>query len=221
MRIMTRDLPESVGMGAAVLHHHFYRDLTRVAIGLIEAGMDQDFICNLTDAVTTLQATPLDGDLERKFQEWAEIQRSMEDLQKQLTELSGREAVLQKELLPIVKEAAEQKVVVDEAIVRYKTRRVTSTSYANLFAKALELVSDEARTVLVAMKEQLTSSYMKEFLKLEPSEGIKDVAASVWSKLKAMFSKLAAKVKRFSKATSQLEKLSNILDKEPDFLKLG
>lgn len=141
-----------------------------------------------------------------KINEFVSLKRELDEIERRAKALSARSEILEKELLPIIKESKDQVYLVDKAIVEYKTRKVTSGSYKALFEEALTKVNGQIKSLLQDLKEKTIVSNVKEYLGVKYESIFSDLlkkfrswVSSTWDKLrgaKKAVSELVNVVKR-------------------------
>lgn len=101
-------------------------------------------------------------DIEEKVQEWRGIKKQQAVFVAITKMMASRISELEADLLPYVKDIAEQQTVIDTAVVAYKTRNATSVKYQAAFAKALEISNKKQREVLQEFLTTVTTKDTKE-----------------------------------------------------------
>jgi hypothetical protein len=124
-------------------------------------------ICPVVEAkVQILKPVDVDDDLDKKFTEWQELKRQIEILNLVSDKISTRLGELEGDLKEVAKGAVAQSVIIDKAIINYRTRNNTSTRYAELYKKALEISNDDQKKVLEEYKKTVTSHSITDSLKI-------------------------------------------------------
>jgi len=125
-----------------------------------------------------------------KVTEFASLKKELDSLKSRIEIISAKSEILEKELVPLVKEAQEQMVIADKAIVKYKTRKTTSVGYKPLFDTALTKVNEQTKALLEDLKEKSTSRGTKEYLDVTYESKFTDLLnkfkswiSSTWDKL--------------------------------------
>lgn len=92
----------------------------------------------------------------RLMKEWRELSTEMELFNLLAKKMGSRVKEIESTLLPIVKAAENQKEVIDNAIIEFKSRKgTTSYPYSTLFEEALKIATDDQRDQLEAFKESV------------------------------------------------------------------
>jgi len=155
-----------------------------------------------------LEQQAMDVEVQKKLDEFISLYREMKSLEARIEVLSARSDILQKELVPIIKESAEQMALVENATVKYKTRAVTSLSYKTLFEQALGKVNKQTRAILEDLKEKLTSSYVKEFLDVKAESWFTDLVDKFRNWIRSVVEKLGV-------LKSAVAELLSVAQREP------
>lgn len=92
----------------------------------------------------------------RLMKEWRELSIEKTLFELLFKKMAARTSEIEDVLMPIVRDADNQKEVIDNAIVEYKSRTgVTSYPYSDLWAQALKTVNEDQKAVLEAYQETM------------------------------------------------------------------
>jgi len=145
----------------------------------------------------------IDQEIQAKFQEFVEIQKELNSLKVRAEILSKRSDLLEKELMPIVKEAIDQTVVVQNAIIKYKERAHTSVPYKVLYDNALKKVNSKIKEFLLDLQAKLTHSDIHQYLDVK-YEGLGSFINNLIIKFRNWIGSLVRKLSEMKSAVKDL-----------------
>lgn len=137
-------------------------------------------------------------EFQQQVEEWIQLNKEMESIKQKIKVMVAKSDELEKKLLPVVKEMEGQRAIVNDSIVKFKERNITSPSYKSMFEVALTKVNEATKRILLEVQEQFTKRSTKQSLELDEGKFI-DFLKSLWNNINI-----------FKKSVSDLQKVANM-----------
>lgn len=156
------------------------------------------------EGVKIMKPVEVEDDLDRKFTEWQKLKRQKAILELVASKIGGRIGEIEGELMQVTKSAHAQTVMIDEAVVTYKTRKTgTTPKYKELFLKALSYCNEEQKAAVEELKQSMINPGISETLKIIDPELDNFLDALKYMDADELYAKL--------------DDIKNIPDKAPDY----
>jgi len=124
-------------------------------------------VINLVEAVTIMKPVEVEDALEKQFLEWQTLKRQMAVLSLLSKKIGSRVTEIDGDLTQVTKASAGQVVQIDEATVKYSTRKVgTTPKYKELYLHAYSKATKAVKAASDKLKESMMNPSLKESLKI-------------------------------------------------------
>lgn len=108
----------------------------------------------------------VDPQVEKMFREWQGMKRRFAVLDLVARKVAARIGELEGDLTGFIKQTHEQQFMIDDALAQYNTKKHTSTKYASVFKKALEIATADQKKILEEYKEAQTTRSVIDSVKI-------------------------------------------------------